>query len=557
MAPPTAGEPINQAPISSSSSRGTMDFLGGTYVAPYVAVVADIDSKGFSQPFGTKNDGFGSLITLSEPRTGPTPPGLENLPLAPLQPRSQHAGGVTRDIRLADFTNDGSLDVISTTYDCVDPLNADDIARLYKNNGDGSFTEVRNPFRDSHGRPITLQGRGETIVVADFNNDGFLDMFIPYYSYKSGDPDADGAPGEICENALQSYLFINDGTGHFTDVADVAGVSLRNWPENLNVEGAQAVDLNNDGLIDLYAGSHMFMNTGITNGIPHFVDRAAYFGLPAFFDEGAKFIDAYNDGFLDLVLLGPYSGPTLFKFQGSGFVRQPTAFPADTYVDTFGVNAYDLNNDGLDDVVVSGGANCDPKIFLNTGSGFERASIQPRPLTFDRSDDPFNALCNGPGAVAFGDINNDGKIDIFYSTFTRAFSFINNFKSNNPVFEVEVLGPSGQRNQQGRVVRMSPLSRPDVVFTRVVDSGSGYLSQNQYPLLIASPFSEQHMVTLSLPQTFNSNNVAKIRFSISPGQRARVFAPSVANPEGRVEIDLMRPFTFDPALYPAAQGDFE
>lgn len=301
----------------------------------------------------------------------------------------------------------------------------------------------------------------------------------------------------------------------------------------------------------------MFMNTGITNGIPRFVDRAAYFGLPAFFDEGAKFIDAYNDGFLDLVLLGPYSGPALFRFQGTGFVPQPMAFPADTYVDTFGVNAYDLNNDGLDDVVISGGANCDPKIFLNTGSGFERAPIQPRFLTFDRSDDPFNAMCNGPGAVAFGDINNDGKIDIFYSTFQKAFSFLNNFKSNNPVFEVEVLGPNGERNQQGRVVRMSPTSRPDVVFTRVVDSGSGYLSQNQYPLLIASPFSEEHVVTLSLPQNFNSNRVAKIRFSISPGQRARVFAPSVANPDGRVEIDRMRPFTFDPALYPVAQGSLE
>jgi hypothetical protein len=552
---PAAGEPINQAP--TSSSQETLDFLGGIYFDPFVAAVADIDSNGFVQPFGAKNDGFGILTTVSNPRSGPIPPGLENLPVTTLQPRSEHIGGVTRDIRVADFDNDGFLDLISTTYDCVDPANPDDVARVYRNNGDGTFTEVLNPFRDSHGRPITLQGRGETIVVADFNNDGFLDIFIPYYSYQSNDPDPDGAPGTICKNSLQSYLLINDGTGHFTDVADVAGISLRNLPAGLKVEGAQAIDLNNDGLIDLYAGSHMFMNTGITNGIPHFVDRAAYFGLPPFFDEGAKFIDAYNDGLLDLVLLDPHSGPALFRFQATQFVQQPAAFPTDTYGETFGMNAYDLNNDGLEDVVINGGTNCDPKIFLNTGSGFQRASVQHRFFTLDKSDGPFARLCNGPGAVAFGDVNNDGKIDIFYTTFSKVYSFINNFKTPNPVFEVEVLGPNGEHNQQGRVVRMSPESRPDVVFTRVVDSGSGYLSQNQYPLLIGSPYSEQHVVKLSLPQTFNSNKLAQITFSISPGQRARVFAPSMASPNGRVEISPRRPFTFDPALYPAAQGILE
>jgi hypothetical protein len=159
--------------------------------------------------------------------------------------------------------------------------------------------------------------------------------------------------------------------------------------------------------------------------------------------------------------------------------------------------------------------------------------------------------------VAFGDLNNDGKIDVVWTTFIRALTFTNNTKIAGSVFSVEVLGANGECNQQGRVVRMSPQSRPDVIFTRVVDGGSGYLTQNQYPLLIASPYTEQHVVTIVLPQTFNSNKLAKISFTISPGQRARVFAPSVSNPNGRVELAPMRPFTFDPALYPAAQGVLE
>ncbi len=546
MAPLTEG-PINQIP-KSPAALGALDFLGGIYGQPFTIAVGDIYSNGSVQPLGTKNDGFGSLTPL-------IPPGLESLISPPLAPREQHIGRKNRDTRLADFTNDGFLDVISNTYDCVDPLNPDDIARLYKNNGDGTFTEVLNPFRDLNGNPIKLQGRGETIVVADFNNDGFLDIFIPYYTYESADPDPDGPRGAICENSPQSYLLINDGTGHFTDVADAAKVSLRNLSPT--VEGAQALDFKNDGLIDLYGGSHLFINTGITNGIPHFVDRAGALGLPKFSDEGAKFIDAYNDGFLDLVLLDPNKGPTLFKFEQSRFVAQPTALSTDINSSVFGLNAYDINNDGSEDFVIVGGDNCDPKIFLNTGSGFARVSPQPRPLTLDKFGDPLGGFCRAAGAMAFGDVNNDGRIDIFYPSFIFMYAFINNTSNHNPTFLIDVLGPNGEHNQQGRVVRMSPQSRPDVIFTRVVDSGSGYLSQNQYPLLIASPYSEQHVVTLSLPQNFNSNKLANISFTISPGQRARVFAPSVANPNGRVELAPMRPFTFDPALYPAAQGILE
>jgi hypothetical protein len=555
----TAGPPGSESPSPPGGGGGgspagartlqTLDFLGGVFQQGYVSAVGDIDSNGFVEPLGTRNDGFGTLVSIN-------PAGLESL-VSPLAPRTEHTGRENRDTRFADFDNDGFSDIISNTYDCVDPLNPDDIARLYENNGDGTFREILNPFRDLSGKPITLQGRGETIVVADFNNDGFLDIFIPYYSYASKDPDLDSPPGAICENSKQSYLLINDGTGHFTDVADAAGVSLRNLPAEFRVEGAQALDFNNDGLIDLYAGSHLFINTGITNGIPHFVDRAAFFRLPLFLDEGAKFIDAYNDGFLDLVLLDPYQGPALFKFDGQRFVRQPTAFPPDTYVGATGVNAYDINGNGLEDLIIAGGSNCDPKIFLNTGSGFERVRPQPRQFTLDKSGDPLKGFCFADGAVSFGDLDNDGKIDVLWSTFTDVYSFRNNTTMFGPTFVVEVVGPNGEHNQQGRVVRMSPQSRPDVIFTRAVDSGSGYLSQNQYPLLIASPFREQHVVWLSLPQIFNSNKLVNISFTISPGQRARVFAPSVANPSGRVELAPLRPFTFDPALYPAALGILE
>lgn len=545
---PSPVEPINLAP-TPPATFGALDFLGGIYPHGLVIAAGDLYANGSEEPLGTKNDGYGNLVPLLTT-------GLENLISPPLAPREQHSGRVNRDTRVADFDNSGFPGVVANTYDCVDPLNPDDIVRLYKNNGDGTMTEVLDPFKDSKGNPITLQGRGETIVVADFNNDGFLDIFIPFYSYDSTDQDPEGPPGAICENSKQSYLLLNDGKGHFTDVADAAGVSLRNLPTS--VEGAQAVDFNGDGLIDLLAGSHMFINTGITNGVPHFIDMGPALGLPSIHEEGAKFIDAYNDGFLDLVLQDPNKGPTLFKFNGSKFVEMPAAFPAESYSQAFGVNAYDINNDGLEDVVIIANLNCDPKILLNTGSGFVPVVPRRRGFTLDQTaGDPFGGICPADGAGAFADLNNDGKIDFLWPTFTHLLQFTNNTKLTNTAFSIELLGPNGEQNQQGRVVRMSPQSRPDVVFTRVVDGGSGYLSQNQYPLLIGSPYSEQHIVKVSLPQNFNSNKLAHISFTITSGQKARVFAPSIANPNGKVELSPKRPFIFDPALYPAAQGILE
>src|SRR5262249_19936672 len=153
---------------------------------------------------------------------------------------------------------------------------------LFFGHGDGTFTEAPL-FRN-----LAIRGKGETVAVADFDNDGDVDVFISYYTFNS--------PQEQC------YLLINDGQGHFTDIADAAGVSLRNVPLGKQPEGAQAVDFNNDGWIDLYAAGHLFINNGLTNGKPTFTDQRAALGLPDLGDEGIKFLDWNNDGALDLII---------------------------------------------------------------------------------------------------------------------------------------------------------------------------------------------------------------------------------------------------------------
>jgi hypothetical protein len=544
-------------PLDTNGEQPSIDFLAGSAIEVFTMAVADVYSAGTLEPIGTQNDGFGILTSLD------MPPGLESIFLPHFYPHTRylHTGRLKRDNRVADFDNDGFPDVISNTYDCVDLQNPDDVAKLYHNNGDGTFAEVSSPFKDLNGNPIEIRGRGETIVVADFNNDGFLDIFIPFYTYTTPvDPDCFNDPTcqtGTCPNSPQAYLLINDGTGHFTDVADAAGVSLRNLSHLLSAEGGQALDFNGDGLIDFYAGSHLFINTGVdSNGIPHFVDQGPAMGLPQFHDEGVKFIDFDNSGYLSLVLFGPSTGPLLYRYNGSTFTYQPDAFPAHLqYSETFGGNAYDIDNDGLDDVLVVGGTRCDPKIFLNSSGAFQRVHPLARGFTLDKSGDPLQLLCNGAGGLAFGDFDNDGLIDVAYAARTQPALayFKNNTATTNGSFVVEVLGPNGEHNQQGRVVRASPRSHPDVVMTRVVDSGSGYLAQNQYPLLIGTPYMEPHMVTVLLPSSVPPQTPVTISFTISPGQKAQVFAPSTAHPGGMVTLNPVRPFTFDAALYPAAQ----
>jgi hypothetical protein len=451
----------------------------------FVTAFGDVNEDNAQETFLSRNDGAGALQLLSP----------EDLGLAAIFGTNR----VNRDARLVDFNGDGHLDLISTTYSPI--TNPESIALLFLGTGDGTFVE------DPSFRSKAIGGFGETIVAADFDNDGDVDIFLPYYTFHSVEE--------------QSYLFMNDGQGQFTDIADQAGVALRNVPEAVRPEGAQGVDFNGDGWIDLYVAGHLFMNGG--DGT--FTDVIASLQGPAgWFEEGAKFLDWNNDGHLDLLVndFGQWLGPTLFEFDGAVF-HQRAVFPFEPYENPFGINVYDMNNDGLEDVIVDGGVLCNTILFLNTGVGFVRTPVPQ-----------LAPLCQGIGAFAFADLNADGLIDMARVIRQSAAGppdaggldfgvFTNDTQTPHGSFSIEVLGPNGERNQYGRVARASPISENGVIYTRVVDGGSGYLSQNQYALLIGTPFIEDHIVQVVYAGY-------QVGFTIAPGQAARVHA------DGRVFI---------------------
>ncbi len=347
--------------------------------------------------------------------------------------------------------------------------------------GEGRFVE------DPAFAALDIRGFGETILAADFNNDGVVDLFIPYYSHND--------PRE------HSYLLINDGTGHFTDIADKAGVALRGVPLSHRVEGAQAVDYDGDGWIDFYVAGRLFHN----NGDLTFTDVTNAVGLPGDFDEGIKFIDWNNDGLLDLIIHHPVFGPALWEFDGARFTRRD-AMPQYFNWDMYGFNVADLNGDGREDVIVASGALKAPYLLLNTGAGFER--------------DPLTLIDNiSFSPVAAYDYDGDGAIDLVLASQWWPTVVARNISPgiNRQTLVIEVVDATGRRNQFGRVVRIRPDNAPGVTMTRVVDGGSGMLAQTPYPLTVPTPYAGTHRVDVRFTG-------ATFTFTMRPGERVRVFA---------------------------------
>ena len=439
-------------------------------------------------------------------------------------------GRVWRDLRFADFDGDGIDDLVANVYAAESDL--DSRVLLFHGVGNSQFVE------DTDFTAFGLGGFGETIVVADFDNDGDLDIFLPKYTFLD--------PSE------HNYLLMNDGLGHFTDAADAAGVAMRNIPVNYRPEGAEGVDLNDDGRIDLYAGSHLFFNQTTQSGQPVFVDEAADRGVPLQFDEGAKFVDWNNDGNLDLVLLVPWAGPQLYESNGNSF-HFVNAMPGNiTWNQVNGLNAADVDGDGRTDLVAAGGCaagyveECSfvgaphktPRLLLNRGSSFVQS---------DYFDDGFSDDLQRPlgdlQTVADFDANGTLDLAIRYPevsptigmTGNGTTKILMNRANSARSIHVTVLGDAGQHNQFGRVVRVSVLAKPGFVMTDVVDGGSGYMANTPYTLQFAAPYAGAYRIEVGFADR-------QVDVLAAAGQDVIVYADGrVSGAQGPATVTLRAP----------------
>lgn len=397
-------------------------------------------------------------------------------------------------VAVADFDNDGWDDIYVTGY-------GGNV--LYRNLGNCRFQDVTEKAG------VRVGGFSTGAAWGDYDRDGYVDLFVPRYvnididklpEFGSNDKTCRfrgipvqcgpwGLPGE------SDILFHNRGDGTFEEVSKKAGVED---PEHrYGMQGVWA-DYDNDGWPDLYVANDAGANYLYRNKHDGtFEDVALLSGAALSSDgqeEGSMGVDIGdidNDGLLDIFVTEFTEQPDmLFWNEGTrGFTEISSsshlAQPTYLYVG-WGTKLFDVDNDGWLDILVANG-HVYPQMDLVKGGVPYRQPIQ---LFRNRRDRTFDDLTTASGldrlplesrrGAAFGDLNNDGKIDVLILNVGQPPTLLINRTptSNNAV----LLKLVGTRSNRAAIGARATVTAGDLVQLSEVRAGSSYLSQNDLRL---------------------------------------------------------------------------
>ncbi len=396
------------------------------------------------------------------------------------------------DGRLVDVNGDGFDDLFSNTSSAAGT--AGSTALLYLNQGDGNFQA------SAAVTALGIGGFGGTVLSADFDNDGDVDLFSPNDQTR-----ADGA---------RNWYLVNGGGGAFADAAAAAGLETNPAGAAYVPRGGQAVDFDENGFVDLLFGSRLMLNNG--NGT--FTDGSAAARIPALADNGLRLFDVDLDGDLDLL---HHTGTETRLFHNTGGVFDDGLLVGEVAGDQFGygLTACDFNGDGFEDVVVADNVLSSgvgkPKLLVNVNGELMLSATQE-----GTTADP-DSLLSRNDRLACGDNNNDGLADIV-AQWGDTYRLMRGASALSKRIRLRIVGGDGDRNQQGRIVRLVPEGQPNRILTRVVESGSGLGSQGMYDVLVGTPWPGDYDVTVG----FAAGDVTT---TLKAGDAKIIFA------DGRVE----------------------
>lgn len=402
-----------------------------------------------------------------------------------------------------DYDNDGFLDLFVVNFGYTGTNT------LYHNNRDGSFSRIQGRA------PVDQSGGGHGCAWADFDNDGFLDLYVAgllttnrlYRNRGDGtfdrmvvaasgsiasdnarsvsaawaDFDRDGNIDLFVANgalgpSLTDFLYRNLGDGRFSNIAPSGGLNQA-LP---STQGTWA-DIDGDGHLDLFVthyanvGNYIYRNQGdgsfqvISNGTV-LTERLN--------SVGSAWGDYDNDGDLDLfvvnrTLSGPLQKNVLYRNTGGGVFEKITTGSIVTDVGVFNTCAWvDYDNDGfLDMFVVNEGSR--NRLYHNNGDGtFERVT-QGRIVT---------DIANSSGAT-WGDYDNDGFLDLFVAnggiTDAEASFLYHNDGNTNHWIKLRCVGTISNRSAIGAIIRATSMIRGKLqTQMRQISGGDGWLAQN-------------------------------------------------------------------------------
>jgi hypothetical protein len=390
-------------------------------------------------------------------------------------------------VAVGDFNNDGFPDLFIS---CVGQ------SRLFRNTGKGTFVDVT--------RASGLDGRSAFSTSAmwvDFDRDGFLDLFVCNYVKWTAEHDVfcslDGKQKSYCTpeayRGETCWLFRNRGNATFEDVTATCGI----FDSSSKSLGVALIDYDQDGWPDLFVANDTqpnklyrnlrngtFRDVALEAGVALSEDGKARAGMgvdAADFDNSGRAGLAVTN--FDNEMIG------LYRPQASG-LYQDVARRAGIGTPSlnrlgFGCLFADFDLDGAVDLVVANGHIDEtvrnirgnvgyaqtPLLFLNSNGSFRDVAAQ--------AGSSFNQPRVGRGLAA-GDFDRDGDVDVLMTTNNGpAVLFRNDQKSSNRSLRLRLRGTMSNRDAIGAAVR---IFHGGTSQSRMVKSGSSYLSQSELPL---------------------------------------------------------------------------
>jgi hypothetical protein len=324
-------------------------------------------------------------------------------------------------VAVGDFNNDGYADLYVTNFGAN---------ILYRNNGDGTFKDVT---RDAG---VEAGGWSASASFFDYDRDGYLDLYVARYLdfTVQGNRECFSPAGERDYCAPSAYkavlprLYRNLGNGKFQDVTQSAGIAAAAGP----ALGVACADFDGDGWPDLYVANDgaanllwlnnrngTFHEAALLSGAAYSADGVARAGMGV---AAGDFDGSGRESIFVTNLMREGAG--LFRNQGAAQFADATmqfGIYRPTYRYTgFGVSWFDYDNDGAPDLFIANGA----VTRVETQRGMPYPFNQPNLLLHNEtttfrdvsaeSGPPFQLAEVGRGA-AFGDLDNDGRVDIVIS----------------------------------------------------------------------------------------------------------------------------------------------
>ncbi|MDA2931220.1 CRTAC1 family protein [Acidobacteria bacterium AH-259-O06] len=442
MRPITAGGFIDDAPVvftDIAEQTGLNEFIhrSGSKSKPYIL---DVPSGGVAL-FDYDRDGWLDIYLVNG-STYEALEGKENPPRAALFHNNRDGtftdvtsrAGVANEkwgfgAAVGDFDKDGWPDLYVTNFGAN---------RLYRNNGDGTFTDVAEKAGTAAEVWSTAASFG------DFNRDGYLDLFVT--SYLEFDPSAPPNPSSLqmassfCQfrgkpvmcgprglKGTPDFLFLNKGDGTFAEVASQAGV---NDPHGYYGFATAWVDVDNDGWLDLAVANDSTPNFLYQNKRDGTFEDISFLSGFALNENGVEQAgmglaigDYDNDGWVDFYVTNfsdDYN--TLYRNEGEAFFMDVTnqlrLGDATIPFLGWGTGFLDFDNDGFKDLFIANGHVYAGVDEYNWGTTWAQRPLLFRNLEGKRFGEVPPATGSGLAIVvpargaAFGDLNNDGRVDV-------------------------------------------------------------------------------------------------------------------------------------------------